>query len=374
MDRSCRIFGLILLASISGRADEGVRKDGTRTQGTLKLAATGRFTFQTAGATEPIDRLDLVRLGAKSPDAKLGIHHQVRLIRGQIVHGELLKLDEEHLYLRTGWANSLLIPRTLIERIRRAPTSPLDVTKPWADLTADGVRSTEGDETFGTIVEMSAEKVVLETKAKTLATRWSELAEIGFKRGTIAERETKGEHVQLRLRTVAGQRDILEGAVRSFDDISITLVHANFGELRIPRDRVAEVRFNFHGRCMPVDSTPRHLGNRPAFGFAVPKPEAMSFSKTATVEMHRKGFVVIDAAGLSEKGDRVEVRVNGKSIGELNRLVDRPDGEVKTLRLPLPALANDKPEIEVRVLADAEGRKISGVDLRGVRVEVVEAR
>lgn len=78
---------------------------------------------------------------------------------------------------------------------------------------------------------LSAEKVVLETKAKNLDSRWSELAELGFRRGPIAERETQGEHVQIRLRTSANTRDILEGAVRSFDDKSVTLVHATLGEL-----------------------------------------------------------------------------------------------------------------------------------------------
>jgi len=310
----------------------------------------------------------------KSPDTRLGMMHQVRLIRGQVIHGELLKLDAEQLHVRTAWADLLHIQRTLIDRIRPFPNNPLNPAKPWADLTADGIRSSAGDETFGTIVELSAEKVVLETKAKKLASGWTEVAEIGFRREPIAERETKGEHVQLRLRTRENARDIIEGAIRAFDESAITLVHATLGKLRISRDTVAEIRFKFHGRCVPLDSIPRHLGNRPAFGFAVPKPEGMSLSKSMPVEMQGKGFVVLDAAGLSAKGDRVELRVNGKSLGELNRLVDRSDGEVQTLRLALPALLNEKTEIEVRVIADVEGRKISGVDLRGVRVELVEAR
>jgi len=374
MNRYCRIFGILLLASVSGRAEEAVRKDGTRIEGTLKLSATGRFTFQSAESAEPIDGLDLVRLIAKPPGAKLGVLHQVRLIRGQVIHGELLKLDAEQLHLRTVWADSIPIPRTLIERIRHCPESPLNTVKPWADLTADGMRSTEGDETFGTISELSFEKVVLETKAKKLATFWKELAEIGFKRGAIVERETKGEHVQIRLHTVENQRDILEGAVRSFDEKSLILLHANLGEVRIPRDCLAEIRFRFHGRTVPVDSTPRHLGNRPAFGFAVPKPQGMSFAKSIPVEMQSKGFVVIDAASVSAKGPQVELRVNGKSTGDFNRLVDRTEGGVKTLRLPLPSLAGEKMEIELRVHVDAEGRRISGVDLRGVRLELVESR
>lgn len=59
MNRSWRIVGILFLASVAGRAEEAVRKDGTRIQGRLKLSATGRFTFQTAGAAEAIEGLDL---------------------------------------------------------------------------------------------------------------------------------------------------------------------------------------------------------------------------------------------------------------------------------------------------------------------------
>jgi hypothetical protein len=130
------------------------------------------------------------------------------------------------------------------------------------------------------------------------------------------------------------------------------------------------VRFVFRCRRVPVDATPRHLGERPAFGFAVPKPEGPRFAKSVTIDpVPADGFVVIDAAQVNGSGTPIEVRVNGERVGELNRFTDRPDAIVRRYRLAVPSSAWRK-ETEVEVRLRAQGGRVTGVDLRAVRLEL----
>jgi hypothetical protein len=154
----------------------------------------------------------------------------------------------------------------------------------------------------------------------------------------------------------------------------VRLVHPVLGELTLPRDRVEEIRFLFHGRRIPVDDTPHHLGTKPAFGFAVPKPEGLKLVRTATIAEPAAGFVVIDAAQVRRTGTPVEVQLNGESVGDLNRLADKAEPAVRSYRLPIAAdkLRRGDNEIEVH-LRPGDGA-VTEVDLRGIRLELVDAR
>jgi hypothetical protein len=249
------------------------------------------------------------------------------------------------------------------------PAGPL---KSWADLTSDAVRSPEGDETFGTLVSAGPSGVTLEVKDRKRSLRWPDAAELTFHRGPLTESATTGEHVQLRVRSGEAHHDILTGAVKLFDAKAIVLVHPLLGQLSIPRDRVEEVRVQFHGRRVPIDSSPHHLGAKPAFGFAVPKPEGLSLKKSVRLDAPTAGFLVVEAAHLSGMGTPLEVLVNGESLGELNKQADRADATVRSYRLPLPAAR--ELEIELRLKRPRSGGRAQGADVRAIRLELHEPR
>ncbi|MBO0697166.1 MAG: hypothetical protein J2P46_02115 [Zavarzinella sp.] len=259
-----------------------------------------------------------------------------------------------------------------VDNVLVARPEPAREPRSWADLTADAVRSPDGDETFGTILGAGPSGVAFEVKGRKLSLGWPEVAEFAFRRGPVAERATEGEHVRVRVRSADGARDVLVGAVTAFDHKRLVLAHAVLGDLTIPRDRVEEIRFLFRGRRVPVDASPHHLGTRPAFGFAVPKPDGLRFAKAVTVDpVPAGGFVVVEAARVSGSGPSVEVLLNGERLGELNRSADRPDHVVRAYRFPVPASVWRKDnEVEVRLRPPEDGKRIPGVDLRALRLEV----
>jgi hypothetical protein len=217
----------------------------------------------------------------------------------------------------------------------------------------------------------------LDVRKRQLVHPWPDLSELTFRRGPIAEQPTTGEHVRVRVRTAEGLRDVLDGAVKRFDDKGLVLAHAVLGDLTIPRDRLEEIRLLFHGRRVPVDSTPHHLGSRPAFGFANPKPDGMRFSKSIKLDvLPAAGFVVVDAAQLSGSGTPVDVRWNSDRLGDLNRFADRAEPVVRIYRLPIPAdaLRRGESEIEISLRPNADGRRVNGVDVRAIRLELHDPR
>lgn len=262
-----------------------------------------------------------------------------------------------------------------IDDVLVAAAAPTTGPRAWADLTADAVRSPDGDETFGTLSAAGPGGVTLELKGKKLALGWSEVGELAFRRGPVTESATRGEHVRVLVRSADRQHDVLDGAVKAFDDKALVLVHPVLGELTVPRDRVEEVRFAFHGRRLPLDSTPHHLGTRPAFGFAVPKPEGLRLARSVSLDNPAGGHVVIDAARVGATGTAAEVLVNGERVGELNRFAGRPDPAVRAYRLPVAAGAwrRGVNEVEVRLRPGVDG-KVTGIDVRAVRLELADPR
>ncbi len=245
----------------------------------------------------------------------------------------------------------------------------------WADLTADAIRNPAGDETFGELIDAGMRGVSLRINRKTLLYSWPDVSEFTFRRTIIGEHTTTGEHVEARIRSINGTQDILSGTMKSFDEERLVLIHPLLGELTIPRRQLQELRLQFFGRRIPVDATPHHLGDLPAFGFAVPKPEGLRFTKSVEIQSPAaEGFVVVDVAHVSRKSVPVEIRVNGTSIGNLNRFADRDDGRVHSYRLPFDGPSTRKFEIEVRLRPAKNGGRIKGIDLRGLRLELPAPR
>ncbi|HJZ89848.1 MAG TPA: hypothetical protein VKE40_03175 [Gemmataceae bacterium] len=264
-----------------------------------------------------------------------------------------------------------------VDDVLVADAGPVLRPRDWADLTRDAVRSRDGDETFGALTAAGPGGVTLQAQGHKAHIAWPAAAELGFRRGPVSERMTAGEHVRVVIRTADGGRDVLDGAVKTFDETSLVLAHATLGDLKIPRDRLEELRFRFFGRTLPVDAAPHHLGARPAFGFAIPKPEGLRLVKSVAVEMAPlSGFVVVDAARVGAKGTPVEMLLNGERLQELNQFADRPGADVKTYRVPVPAAAwriGDS-EVVIRLRADAGDRQVNSVDVRAVRLELHDKR
>jgi len=373
----------------AGRVDITFQSAVTKTR-TLGL----ELVFARGGKPAPI-QVELVGPGERhavtSPakpdhDGKLkrvpGAHRLTAEFAGDHLH---LLLDELVLWSQSSGPGELKAIRLVADGAGSESATVDDVAisrfdlaadpRPWADLTADAVRSADGDETFGALTGVQSTGFTLDVKGRKFSLAWPDVAEFTFRRGAVPERPTTGEHVRVRVRSAEVLRDILDGAVKSFDDKALVLAHAFLGDLTIPRDRLDEVRLLFHGRRLPVDATPHHLGTRPAFGFAVPKPEGLYLTKAAKVDpVPTAGFVVIDAAHVSSSGTPVQLSTNGEQVGVLNRLADRAEPVVRAYRLSAANWRRGENEIEVRLRPDESGKRVTGVDLRAVRLELHDPR
>jgi hypothetical protein len=69
------------------------------------------------------------------------------------------------------------------------------------------------------------------------------------------------------------------------------------------------------------------------------------------------------------------VWINGERVGELNRLAGRAEPVVRGYRLPVAAgvLRRGDNEVEVRLRPPDDG-KVTGIDLRAVRLELADPR
>jgi hypothetical protein len=107
----------------------------------------------------------------------------------------------------------------------------------------------------------------------------------------------------------------------------------------------------------------------------VPKPEGLRLTKSVSLDNPATGFVVIDAAHVSARGTPVEMVINGERVGELNKLAGRAEPLARAYRLPVAAgvLRHSDNEIEIRLRPPADG-KVNGIDVRAVRLELVDPR
>lgn len=246
---------------------------------------------------------------------------------------------------------------------------------PWADRTQDALRTSAGDELFGTIHEVTATGVRLKTKANSSAHRWPTFREWTFAcRGTTAK-TTQGEQVTVKLRSVGTDRDTLTGTLTEWNAKTFTLVHPVFGSRTIPRERLEEIRLLWFGQRVPVRTTPFHLGTHLAAGFPQLKPDGVRLAPTVSLDAPPQSWdLVIEAGSVDPKGTAVEVFVNNERIDTLNRHVDRHESTLRTYRLPVPVTAwrRGDNEIEVRLAQSTTNR--TSVDLRHVHLELTQRR
>src|SRR6188508_348439 len=88
---------VVTLLAFTAHADEAVRRDGSRTNGTLSLTANKSLAFQNA-TSEAIDNIEFVRFPAKPANNKALLLHRVQVVQQEQFIAELLKLDDTHLH------------------------------------------------------------------------------------------------------------------------------------------------------------------------------------------------------------------------------------------------------------------------------------
>jgi hypothetical protein len=105
-------------------ADEAVRANGLRVQGTLALNKSGRlhFTPTKKDAPLPLAEIQHIRFAnADVPPLRFGTPHRVVFHRNQQLTGELLGLDDESLRLRTFWSDQARLSRRAIAAVTHLP-------------------------------------------------------------------------------------------------------------------------------------------------------------------------------------------------------------------------------------------------------------
>jgi hypothetical protein len=137
--RSVVSLALLLFAGMLC-ADEVVRTDGQRVEGRLILDSAGKLRFTPAGKDAPLapDSIQDIRFPAADvPPFLIGTPHRVELANEQHVTGELLRVDEDSVHLRTAWAEDLKLPRRAVIAV----TQPYGVTTIFhEDFDTDPIR------------------------------------------------------------------------------------------------------------------------------------------------------------------------------------------------------------------------------------------
>jgi hypothetical protein len=253
---------------------------------------------------------------------------------------------------------------------------PVPVAGPrdWADLGRDGMRSAQGNiETFGQLMALEPQGIRWKQGTSSHLNRWTESREWHFARQAVVEQETAGEQVQLRLRSGEGLTDTLSGAIRSWSERTVELVHPLLGVVTVPRERIEEIRFLYFGKRLTIDGVPHHLGKKAAFGFAQTQPEGTFWQKQiAFATPPSRSTLIIAAAQVRASGSPVKLLVNQKEIGTLNRLAGRGGQVVQYYRFDNLPWKKGQNEMTLEVIADAAER-YQEIDLRRVWLEVREA-
>lgn len=267
-----------------------------------------------------------------------------------------------------------------------AATKSRSEIRPLLDAAQDAICSWDGDVLFGKLKSMDPVGMVLEGQFGKRTFPWTETQFVGARRTGVPGDSTDGEHVRITLRTNDNQRDVLVGAVKSLTSKQLVLQHSSLGEVPIPVDRIDEIRLNYFGKMIVVDSNPHHLGKRLRSGFLVPKAEGMTLSRAFKIDqLFETAALVVEAchlcgtsdgkevaASLRRGGMQTAVIINDKRAGCLNDLVDRASPEPKRLQLTIPKglLAIGDNVVEFRQTVDSETGQSAECELRSISLEL----
>jgi hypothetical protein len=259
---------------------------------------------------------------------------------------------------------------------------------PAGDPTQDEVWLADGDQLFGQVVR--ADRRTLDTKGRygSRTLPWADLRGCFLRHDAAPPYTSDGAQVRLGLRSgLDAQPDLLDGVLKGLDERQLTLKHALFGDLRLERARVQEVRPLFSGRRIELDNGLHHLGEQ---GKAVARPGLppraegaelrRTFTLAAVPEQARLTLTVVQLPGWGEglrhdpeKGTfQTQVIVNDRCVDFLERLVDRATAEPRRLSIALPprALRSGENVLLLRQVPDRQTQRYPHGGVAGLAIEV----
>ena len=271
----------------------------------------------------------------------------------------------------------------------------------------DVVSTHAGDEYFGRIESLDESGVRLNGIAGEGAWPWTRLAGVAFR---SAERPvsspltpTSGIVARLDWQPFVDRpllpRDRLTVTILAVDRETLLVTHPWLGQFLVPWRSVQRVTPLFVGRTQVIDARRVHLGDSIRADFRRPRPDGTSWRGEFEVKLdahdreeHSNAWLSFDAADLEPshldtppqspflkelRAGRLvtEVLLNGRPVGELNRLVrfkaspEKPDH----LRCPLPreSLRSGTNTLELRQRPRTEnGSDFDDAEFSNVRLEV----
>jgi hypothetical protein len=261
---------------------------------------------------------------------------------------------------------------------------------PAVDLTQDVVFARDGDALFGQITKISSEGIDLETKFGKSRHNWMETAAVSFRRRSVAAVATDGEHVRLTLRAGDGLRDTLSGTVKALDAKRLVLSHPVMGDLAIPVGTIDEIRPDFFGRRLVLDTAVHHLGKQTRSAFVAPKPEGLLLTRRFRLDrVDGDAILAIEAghvvggsdghdisAALKRGGMQTAIFVNDRRAGCLNDQSDRAAAAPSDFRLVIPKelQAIGENTVEIRQTVDSETGRVADCEIYSIRLELPRPR
>jgi hypothetical protein len=113
-----------MLATLpAGRAEEAICRDGARVAGALRFDAKARLQFIRSDSSTPVPlgSIHTIRFSpAETPVSRVGLPLCVHLDHGQRLSGELIRVDETSVSLRTIWPNPVKLSRRAVVAVTHA--------------------------------------------------------------------------------------------------------------------------------------------------------------------------------------------------------------------------------------------------------------
>lgn len=234
--------------------------------------------------------------------------------------------------------------------LRRADALPRPVPAPGRDeLWLAG-----GDQLFGKLVSADRREIAWEDRTPRRTWRWSEVRGVFPARTVRPPRTTTGELVRLRLHPATGpEPDELEGSLTALGAQRLTLDHPALGELSLPRERLRQLQYLYHGQRVEVDNGLHTLAAMPRRGRALPVEAA---GLTRLVRLDRRptsARLTLTVWPGTSRDARMTVLLNGQRVGDLERHLGDGVRAPRRVTLPLPpgAIQAGGNNLELRAVA-----------------------
>jgi hypothetical protein len=219
--------------------------------------------------------------------------------------------------------------------LRRADDLPRPVVAPGRDeLWLAG-----GDQLFGKLVTADRRGIAWEDRASRRTWPWSEVRGLFPARVVRPPRTTTGEQVRLVLHPAAGpEPDQLDGVMTALGAQRLTLDHPALGELTLPRERLRQLQYLYHGQRIEVDNglhtlAPAATARR---GRSLPA-EAASLTRLVRIDRRpASARLTLTVWPGTSRDARMTILLNGQRVGDLERHLGQGVREPRRLTLPLP--------------------------------------